>query len=316
MSPTSFTILTICRGLPASNKTGWAQEQVHRNPGTTVRVNRDDLRLANFGVHVLTGPDCNKDESLLTKIHLKIVEQFLIAKKNVIVDDTNLSMRAIDNLYNLATRFDGNVQIRFQDFEITVKESILRDEKRGRDGGRSVGADAIREISKRHLYGGSELPTLDAKYYARIDAPKRAIQDDTLPAAWIFDLDGTLAELGTDRSYYDWHRVDEDAPIEHAIALLKVLKDTGNRVIIVTGRDAKCGPETREWLSVWDIPYHDLLMRPVGDSRPDEIVKEDIYENMIAGKYFVAGVLDDRNKVSDMWRAKGLFVAQVNPGLF
>jgi hypothetical protein len=59
-----------------------------------------------------------------------------------------------------------------------------------------------------------------------------------------------------------------------------------------------------------------LLMRPLGDNRPDEIVKEEMYELHIRGKYNVALVLDDRQKVVDLWRRLGLTCLQVADGDF
>lgn len=308
--------LTLCRGLPGSGKTLWAKEQVRRSYGDIVRVSRDDLRMAFYGVYVLAGPDKNREENLLTKLQLDAVRGFLVSKKDVIVDDTNLSPRSVEAFYALACEFEGAVQIRFQDFEISIKECIRRDDERKKAGDRHVGASIIKEISDRHLHGGSELPALSAKYYERIGRLPHIEQDSSLPSAWIVDLDGTLALAETDRGYYDWKRVDEDSPIEHAIALVRSLHSTGQKIILVTGRDAVCEPETREWLAAWEVPFDVLIMRTEDDSRGDEIVKSEIYHEMIEGSYFVAGVLDDRKKVVDMWRSKGLFVAQVAPGLF
>lgn len=308
--------LTLCRGLPGSGKTSWAKEQVRRSYGDVVHVSRDDLRMAFYGVHVLTGPDRNREESLLTKLQLDTVRGFLTAKKDVIVDDTNLAERSVEAFYSLACEFEGAVQIRFQDFEISLKECVRRDDERKKAGERHLGETAIREISDRHLNGGADLPSLPAKYYERISRIPHKPQDSSLPSAWLVDLDGTLALVETDRGYYDWGRVDEDSPIEHVIALVRLLHEAGHKIILVTGRDAVCEAETKEWLEAWEVPYDMLIMRPEEDSRGDDIIKAEIYHEQIEGTYFVAGILDDRKKVVDMWRSKGLFVAQVAPGLF
>jgi len=57
-------------------------------------------------------------------------------------------------------------------------------------------------------------------------------------------------------------------------------------------------------------------MRSQGDTRPDEIVKREIYEEHIKPLYNVDFVLDDRNKVVKMWRSLGLKVLQVAEGNF
>ncbi len=57
-------------------------------------------------------------------------------------------------------------------------------------------------------------------------------------------------------------------------------------------------------------------MRQEGDTRKDVLVKQEIYEREIKGRYNVLFVLDDRQQVVDGWRALGLTVFQVAPGDF
>jgi len=57
-------------------------------------------------------------------------------------------------------------------------------------------------------------------------------------------------------------------------------------------------------------------MRKTGDSRKDSIVKREIFEEHIKGKYRIQFVLDDRNQVVEMWRQLGLTCLQVAEGDF
>ena len=58
-------------------------------------------------------------------------------------------------------------------------------------------------------------------------------------------------------------------------------------------------------------------MRETADFRSDSIIKHEIYQLCIKGKYDVQFVLDDRQKVVDMWRnAIGLTTLQVAEGNF
>jgi predicted kinase len=60
-------------------------------------------------------------------------------------------------------------------------------------------------------------------------------------------------------------------------------------------------------------PGSKLWMRATADNRKDTIVKKEIYEREIAGKYNVVGVVDDRPSVCRMWRYDiGLLVFQVH----
>ena len=57
-------------------------------------------------------------------------------------------------------------------------------------------------------------------------------------------------------------------------------------------------------------------MRNANDYRPDEVIKKEIYEREIKGKYDIICVFDDRNKVVDMWREEGFLCCQVADGDF
>lgn len=131
------------------------------------------------------------------------------------------------------------------------------------------------------------------------------------------DIDGTLA-LMSDRSPFDWHRVGEDklnAPIASIVRKYSK-KPSLVRVILVSGRDSICRPETEAWLKDNYIEYTQLIMRPKGDNRKDSIVKQELYETYIEPDYKVLFVLDDRDQVVKMWRELGLTCLQVAEGDF
>ena len=125
------------------------------------------------------------------------------------------------------------------------------------------------------------------------------------------DIDGTLAHM-KDRSPFDWHRVGADK-VDMAIASITQKYKT---VILLSGRDGVCRPETEQWLKDNDVNYSKLFMRTTGDNTPDEIVKWDIYQKEVAPNYDILFVLDDRNKVVKMWRENGLKCLQVAEGDF
>ena len=59
-----------------------------------------------------------------------------------------------------------------------------------------------------------------------------------------------------------------------------------------------------------------LFMRASGDTRKDEIVKLELFDAHVRGKYDVRLVLDDRDRVVRMWRSIGLTCLQVADGEF
>lgn len=305
--------LIICRGLPASGKTSWTLEQLKRNPDGAIRANRDELRFGMFGQYVLHE---QWKENVVTKQQASIIRQGLLMKKKVYVDDTNLSSRTVRRLLEVLVEFDGAVDFRFQDFAVNINECVRRDNGRKDNGDRYVGEDVIRNMAKRYHvdYDGS-LPSLGNDIWNSVKKPEPLVQDETLPSAWLVDFDGTIAQMG-DRSPYAWDRVDEDEPIWNAIRMVKDLKAAGHKIIIVSGRDAVCRKQSEEWLNVYEVPYDDFLMRPENDMRKDNIVKKEIFETHIFGKYNIVGCMDDREQVVQQYRKMGLFVAQVANGAF
>ncbi len=138
-----------------------------------------------------------------------------------------------------------------------------------------------------------------------------------LPVAWIVDLDGTLARM-QGRSPYAWHRVGEDLPNAAVVMATQALHahPAVDAIIAVSGRDEVARRQTHMWLDAQNVPFTELHLRPTGDNRPDEIVKQEIYSTRIAPRFNVVGVLDDRAKVVAMWRSLGLVCFQVADGEF
>jgi len=130
-----------------------------------------------------------------------------------------------------------------------------------------------------------------------------------LPAV-IFDIDGTVALRG-DRDPYDMTRVGEDQPNVAVLEIAKMIAASGMaKVVFFSGRDGSARNQTKLWLDEhFGTAYH-VYMRAEGDKRPDEQVKADMYHYLKAFRPIVA-VFDDRNKVVDMWRDKGLTCFQV-----
>lgn len=93
-------------------------------------------------------------------------------------------------------------------------------------------------------------------------------------------------------------------------------KGRGFAILLISGRPAEYKPETKTWLADHEVEYDALWMRSTRDSRPDFVVKKEIYEQFIQGQYNVFFVLDDRDQVVKMWRSQGLTCLQVAEGNF
>jgi len=144
--------------------------------------------------------------------------------------------------------------------------------------------------------------------------------------AIIIDLDGTLCDCRHRMHYVkqsppNWpaffDACVDDTPNPAIVALYTMACESGIVVIYVSGRPETHRVLTEAWLtSHWLAQHTALLMRTAGDYRPDTIVKRELYEQHIAGKYEILFTVDDRASVVAMWRSLGLTCLQCAEGDF
>ena len=312
-----MTTLTITRGLPASGKTTWARARVEEAGGRVVRVNRDDARLNLFGARHKTRLS-HHDEQALTRIQQNAVAELLGIGRDVIVDDTNLVLRFARQWADLARNMGAEFVVNDDFLAVPVEECVRRNA--ARDDG--VPERVIREMHARFRPDRGlppVRPTDPAQpidWYASVVPYERPAPALRRPKVWLVDIDGTLADMTRcGREPYDWHRVGEDDPREGVVTLVRSLARTG-LIVLMSGRDAVCRPQTEEWLNRHGIRRHALHMRPQGDNRSDYLVKAELFDKHIRHRYDVLGAVDDRDQVVRYWRALGLTCAQVAPGNF
>lgn len=132
---------------------------------------------------------------------------------------------------------------------------------------------------------------------------------------YIFDIDGTMADLThrlphIQKQPKDWPAFFDaclhDTPIEHVCQLARTLSKT-EPIVFVSGRSDRVRRETDFWLRIRaGVLPAALYMRRDGDFRPDDIVKAEILEQLRADGWEPLMVFDDRDRVVQMWRDKGL----------
>jgi predicted kinase len=283
--------LICCQGLPASGKSSWALERVAKNPGATIRVNRDDIRAMVHG-----STKWSKAKEKTTKaIRDALIRTGLEAGLVVICDDTNIQPGVIDHLKNIAKAHGAAFEIK--DFtDVSVEECIKRDLARDR----TVGETVIRVMWNDYL-----------------KPDMRVSMDESLPRCVIFDMDGTLA-LMHNRGPFEYEKCGDDLPNPMVVALAQTYHEQGYEIVVCSGREgtAQCRADTKDWLNKHDITYSALFMREEGDMRKDAIVKREILERDIIPQYFVVLAVDDRRQVVDGWRDAGVECWQVAPGEF
>ncbi len=282
------------RGLPGSGKSTYAKQLVAEAPNTYKRINRDDLRAMFDNSHWSKG-----NEKFVKQVRDVLIIKALEEGKHVIVDDTNLSSTNETRIRQLVHEFNkqhnDTVQVELKEIEASLEECIKRDAMRSNP----VGAKRIREMH-RQFYADKNL----------------VVQDENLPKAIICDLDGTLA-LMNGRNPFDAAKCEEDILNKPVANVLKTFQQLGHKILLLSGRKDEHKTQTINWLAQHNIQYDMLELRKTEDNRMDAIVKREIFDTHIAGKFYIEFVLDDRNQVVDLWRNQlGLTCFQVNYGDF
>ena len=130
----------------------------------------------------------------------------------------------------------------------------------------------------------------------------------------IVDIDGTLAIM-KDRGAYEWGKVGNDELNQPVAQAVSALRNMGNTVILLSGRDGSCRKETEQWLERHGIEYKELFMRPAGSMEKDTIIKKKLYDDHVKDIYSVLAVFDDRPCMIRLWRKMGLFVFDCGNGV-
>jgi hypothetical protein len=149
--------------------------------------------------------------------------------------------------------------------------------------------------------------------YVEVPAPPQE-RDPNLPDAILVDMDGTLSLLNG-RSPYDASTCDQDPPNQPVLDTV-LMYQKSIKVIIMSGRTDDCRVPTEKWLANYGVTPEAIYMRATGDQRKDSIIKQELFDRHIKGKYNIKFVLDDRKQVVVMWRSIGLTVFQVAEGDF
>lgn len=132
----------------------------------------------------------------------------------------------------------------------------------------------------------------------------------------LVDIDGTLA-LRQHRAPHDHARSFEDAVNWPIVQLCEALVQSGSFDLLLVSERQECfRGVTERWLNHHRIltTRLGLFMRQTGDTRPDDIVKMEIYQTIIAPHAIVHAVIDDRDRVVKTWRRIGLPCLQVAEG--
>ncbi len=307
--------IIVTRGLPASGKSTWAKAFVAADPHARFRVSRDEIRAMlgypGLGDHI--------QELNVTAIEEAMVTAML--KRNdgdaiVVVDAMHLKATYVKRWYRFG------VDVETKDFPVEVAEAQRRDVARAVAGRHSVGTDVIVKIAQRfQIKPDGTLPPVYVPEVAPAD--RFAPYAPGTIKAYSFDIDGTLLQMNGKRGPYDtslYHLDDADPSMWQVFADLRDAARAAEEQVMflgLSGRNEDFRAETVASLEGWGYELDELFMRPSDNpTGNDADVKSELVDKHISGVYDVIMHFDDRNRVVDALRAKGMKVAQVQPGDF
>ena len=129
------------------------------------------------------------------------------------------------------------------------------------------------------------------------------------PTAYIFDVDGTLANVDEflhfmrdgKKDYDSFHSASINAkPNLEVFSMLDNAISKGHAILIVTSRKEKWRGLTSMWLAKNNARSHALFMRDDNDNRPDYEVKKDILSK-VEEFWAVVHAVDDNPNVIRLW---------------
>lgn len=289
--------LEILTGLPASKKSTYALANRDDN---TVIVSRDNIRYAQYG----RWWSADMNEGWITKLEKQQIISAFENGYNVISDGTNLHKSNVQKLYDLAAQFQAEVVHTY--FEVPPETCIEYDAHREK----KVGAKVINRMAKKAGINEKGMIPRHEFVYHKIKPYKN---DASLPDCLLVDIDGSVARH-VGRSPYDYSKVYTDEVIQPVWNVVKAVEDSGVEIVFLSGRNEECRDETARWLreKLGRDESQPLFMRPrTNPNGPDFIVKDELFDQYIAGEYNCIGIIDDRRQVVQTWRTKGLTVFDV-----
>jgi hypothetical protein len=306
MSRITFTV-----GPPGAGKTRWAHHEVARRGLQEVqRVNLDDFLTMTHGREF--GPLGSPDLNLVRRMLIDIIQTIAESGRDVIVDGRNLSTRFPTQVRD---RLGDRHRYAIQDFTgVSLEFCINNDRHRSTRNPWAYAGN--QEVTKawnasqalRRRFGGAGLPLWVEKLNSS-DGIDAYVPDPNLPPAVIVDIDAPVGPVGRRAS-------DDATPCwrdDVAVLLQQLTHGHGPQVIILTGRGEEQRDVLLQWLTDKSVRHDDVHMRRHGDTRRDDIVKLELFNDHVRHRFNVIAAFDHPDRLVMLWQRLGLLTCAVAP---
>ena len=289
--------IIVLQGPPACGKSTLAKK-LHDEDRNNVIICRDSIRESR-GTYWL-----EEQENYIDKVEMLQVESALECGLTPVIDATNLNKKTIEKWKNIASLYKAEIE--YKECILPYNEALERDKLRERQ----VGEKVLRKFYTKYYPHMLRIPN---------DRIMKDFDETKIPAI-ICDLDGTVS-LGYHRGVFEYDKVGDDIKEFRVCRMLENLLKSNKykKIIFLSGREVSCYEETKKWIFKnidLNKTSYQILLRNLGDHRPDNVIKKEKYEKLIEPYYDVQLVLEDRDKVVKMWRDLGLLCCQVYYGEF
>lgn len=241
--------------------------------------------------------------------HMDELLKALATEADIIVDRMNFSKQQRKPYLDLAKKFGYNTKIIVLHMSSdTCMERMLK-----REGHPTI-KDATNAKSALHTFMSKYERVEDSE----ADVVERCWPKGPKPSAIVSDIDNTLSDANHRQHHLErtterkpnWFKFFSEMDKDPVNNWCREIVNSSNRhaVLLTSARPDDYREVTEVWLKENKISYSELIMRPRGDHRKDDLVKEQLYEFEIKTRYEVLFWLDDRKQVIEKIRSHGVTV--------
>lgn len=254
------------------------------------------------------------------KGHLELFLAAVDVGNSIVIDRLNFNkqQRARYILPAFARGYKTRIIVLHQPYKVCLERCLAR------EGHETIKDEGNARSALAMFFGKYERPTKD-----EADVIDFRYPEGDKPSAIICDLDGTLCNVderlhfvrkpeGVKKDWAGFFRgIEGDSVNEWCADILMKFKDAGTTIVYCSGRPDSYRRPTETWLlnNYLDLGGP-LYMRPRSDNRDDSTVKEIILDFEILTRFTPYFMIDDRQRVVDMWRSRGFTCLQCAAGQF